>query len=205
MRVALLTQDPVLRDFLEELLRELSLVTLTRELDDKTQVVIQEECDALGLRDQKSPALPTITITKTMSVDPFTLVMPFKARALLRLVEALESHRQHPWVVGALVFSPAQKSIALGEKVIYLTQLEAELFEALCESAAACSIQMLQEQVLGYAPEAETHAVETHLYRLRKKLSLIGLEGLILSQEQGYSLSQGAHRQSKDPDLPYLD
>jgi DNA-binding winged helix-turn-helix (wHTH) protein len=205
MRVSLLTQDPVLGDFLEELFKGLDAYTLTREVDEKTQVVIQEDDTSLAPRDEKFLALPTIVLTKNRSHEPLTLVRPFKARALLTLLQALENQQQQPWMVGPLLFSPVQKCLSSGEKVIYLTQLEAAFFEALCESIEGCSSQMLQETVLGYAPDAQTHSVETHLYRLRKKLALIGFEDLIVSEPRGYSLSQGAHRQSNDPGLPHSD
>ena len=45
----------------------------------------------------------------------------------------------------------------------------------------------LQKNIWGYAPEMETHTVETHVYRLRKKISNKFNEvNFISSNPEGY-------------------
>tara|TARA_A100001015_G_scaffold310189_1_gene411096 strand:- start:1111 stop:1299 length:189 start_codon:yes stop_codon:yes gene_type:complete len=45
----------------------------------------------------------------------------------------------------------------------------------------------LQDKVWGYSSNLETHTVETHIYRLRKKIQdTFKDDSLILSSENGY-------------------
>ena len=49
----------------------------------------------------------------------------------------------------------------------------------------------LQKNIWGYSAEMETHTVETHIYRLRKKISnKFNDENLILSHQNGYFIDK---------------
>ena len=51
------------------------------------------------------------------------------------------------------------------------------------------SIDELQTNVWGYQSGVETHTVETHIYRLRKKILKIFKDGnLIMSEKNGYEI-----------------
>ena len=48
-------------------------------------------------------------------------------------------------------------------------------------------IEILQNQIWKYSSDLETHTVETHVYRLRKKIKEnFNDENFIISQEDGY-------------------
>ena len=52
-------------------------------------------------------------------------------------------------------------------------------------------IQELQSNVWGYQSQLETHTVETHIYRLRKKiLKTFNDENFILSKKDGYEIKK---------------
>ena len=52
------------------------------------------------------------------------------------------------------------------------------------------SVENLQKEVWGHNNELETHTVETHIYRLRKKISeTFENNDFILSTKNGYKLS----------------
>jgi len=52
-----------------------------------------------------------------------------------------------------------------------LTEKEAEIINFLKNSEKSVSIDELQKEVWGHISKLETHTVETHIYRLRKKIS----------------------------------
>ena len=52
-------------------------------------------------------------------------------------------------------------------------------------------IDQLQEKVWGYNSELETHTVETHVYRLRKKINDKFFDNeFIISDKKGYFLNE---------------
>ena len=56
------------------------------------------------------------------------------------------------------------------DNFINLTEKETTIINFLKDSAKPVSIYDLQKKVWGYNSELETHTVETHVYRLRKKI-----------------------------------
>ena len=71
-----------------------------------------------------------------------------------------------------------------------LTEKEINTIIYLSNKKKPISIQELQTKVWGYQSGIETHTVETHIYRLRKKiLKTFNDENLLLSKKNGYQIS----------------
>ena len=68
-----------------------------------------------------------------------------------------------------------------------LTEKEIEIILYLNDKKINHNVADLQKNIWGYAVNMETHTVETHVYRLRKKISdLFKDEKFILSDKNGY-------------------
>tara|TARA_B100000787_G_scaffold169532_1_gene161008 strand:- start:524 stop:1120 length:597 start_codon:yes stop_codon:yes gene_type:complete len=68
-----------------------------------------------------------------------------------------------------------------------LTEKEIEIILYLNESKEKHNVSDLQKNIWDYSPDMETHTVETHIYRLRKKISnKFNDENFILSHKKGY-------------------
>ena len=75
----------------------------------------------------------------------------------------------------------------LKDKKIFLTEKEIQLIETLTESDVPISKESIQKQVWVYSDDADTHTVETHIYRLRKKISEAFLDNnFIKNKKKGY-------------------
>ena len=75
------------------------------------------------------------------------------------------------------------------EKTIRLTDKERSLLRALLSAPdERLSRKTLLQTVWGYAEGAETHTLETHLYRLRQKLQELGPGPLLTAEDGWYSL-----------------
>ena len=76
-------------------------------------------------------------------------------------------------------------------KQLELTEKESSILVFLKNSEGPVKINQLQEKVWGYNSELETHTVETHIYRLRKKIvDNFSDNQFILSDKQGYFLNE---------------
>ena len=72
---------------------------------------------------------------------------------------------------------------------IKLTEKESTIILYLSKSNKPISIEELQSKVWGYQSELETHTVETHIYRLRKKIfKVFNDESFIISKKNGYQI-----------------
>ena len=68
-----------------------------------------------------------------------------------------------------------------------LTEKEIEIILYLNETKTKRAVTDLQKNIWHYSPDMETHTVETHIYRLRKKISdKFDDKNFILSHKNGY-------------------
>ena len=79
------------------------------------------------------------------------------------------------------------KLLTKGELSIKLTEKEIEIILYLSDTKTKHDVLDLQKNIWGYSADMETHTVETHIYRLRKKISnKFSDENFILSHQNGY-------------------
>ena len=70
-----------------------------------------------------------------------------------------------------------------------LTEKEINTITYLSKSNQPVSIHELQEKVWSYQSDIETHTVETHIYRLRKKIqNTFNDDEFIISKKNGYQI-----------------
>ena len=70
-----------------------------------------------------------------------------------------------------------------------LTEKEINTITYLSKSDKPVSVDELQEKVWSYQSDMETHTVETHIYRLRKKiLNTFNDNNFITSEKNGYQI-----------------
>ena len=79
------------------------------------------------------------------------------------------------------------KFISKNNLSLKLTEKEIEIILYLSTTKMKHDVVDLQKNIWGYSPDMETHTVETHIYRLRKKISSKFIdENFILSHKNGY-------------------
>ena len=79
------------------------------------------------------------------------------------------------------------RTISIENKSLKLTEREMEIILFLNDCKTPQKINDLQNKVWSYSSELETHTVETHIYRLRKKISNnFQDEHFIISTDNGY-------------------
>ena len=79
--------------------------------------------------------------------------------------------------------------ISNNEKDLKLTEREIEIILFLNNQDKPQKIETLQKEVWGYSANLETHTVETHIYRLRKKINeKFNDENFLVSLKDGYKI-----------------
>ena len=79
------------------------------------------------------------------------------------------------------------RTINTENKKLKLTERELDIIMFLKNNKTPQKIEILQNQIWKYSSDLETHTVETHVYRLRKKIKEnFNDENFIISQEDGY-------------------
>ena len=83
------------------------------------------------------------------------------------------------------------RKIIQNENSLSLTERETDIIIFLSKATNPVKISKLQTEVWGHNSKLETHTVETHIYRLRAKISKnFNDDNFILSSKQGYMISK---------------
>jgi len=121
------------------------------------------------------------------------IVKPFRigdllARLRARLRDAeTEADNGAVLTIGPYAFRPAAKllSDAAGARKVRLTEKEAAILEFLYRAGRAIGRDTLLGEVWGYNAGVTTHTLETHVYRLRRKIERDPANAEILVTEPG--------------------
>ena len=116
------------------------------------------------------------------------------AARLRAQIRAHETSDDAVLVIGPYHFHPGARTLhdPLANHRIRLTDKETAVLKFLYRSGAKPVVrQTLLREVWGYAKGASTHTVETHIYRLRRKIEPEpNSERILVNEEGGYRLAQ---------------
>ena len=83
------------------------------------------------------------------------------------------------------------RTIVKNNKQLKLTEKEIDIILFLNNNTNPQSVAKLQNEVWGYSSELETHTVETHIYRLRRKINnIFNDDKFIVSYDKGYLIEK---------------
>ena len=81
------------------------------------------------------------------------------------------------------------RELKKGKSCLKLTERETDMILFLNNSKKPVNIETLEKEIWQHSSELETHTVETHIYRLRKKIKAeFGNDDLIKSNKNGYTI-----------------
>ena len=87
------------------------------------------------------------------------------------------------------ILNKNEKKLTKENNQVFLTEKEIQLLELFLENSKPISKNKILSNVWNYSSTADTHTVETHIYRLRKKISdKFSDDSFILNTKDGYSL-----------------
>ena len=117
--------------------------------------------------------------------------LPLSLKKLLELIniKLIKSkfNQQSKIIIKGYELNLNSKFFSKGNLKLKLTEKEIEVILYLNNKKIKHDVADLQKNIWGYSSDMETHTVETHIYRLRKKISdLFKDEKFILSHKNGY-------------------
>mgnify|MGYP001161236024 FL=1 len=81
------------------------------------------------------------------------------------------------------------RELKKGKSSLKLTERETDMILFLNNSKKPVNVETLEKEIWQHSSELETHTVETHIYRLRKKIKAeFGNDELIISNKDGYTI-----------------
>ena len=117
--------------------------------------------------------------------------LPLSLKKLLELINIklikLKFNQQSKIIIKGYELNLNSKFLSKGELKLKLTEKETKIILYLNIKDIKHNVADLQKNIWFYSADMETHTVETHIYRLRKKISdLFKDEKFILSHKNGY-------------------
>jgi hypothetical protein len=184
--------------WLAPLLQQLGMTPTDTPLNETRWGIWDQGIDQ-QIPDEPPLALHWIACLKRPTRVPWAtaiLLKPYHPKQLIRVLgQAIAHHppRQIYTIAdGWLLHTYLATLTSPQNDVIMLTEKECLLLQTLAKAnGAMVSRETLLEQVWHYHADADSHTVETHIYRLRQKLGKN--THLILSDKLGYGLVDSAH------------
>ena len=179
-----------LYEILDEIKENLSftIIKIDNEDDFKKKFDLNR-LDYLVISKTDHKLLLNNNITDKNFLDFIDLPLSFKK--LLELINIklikLKFNQQSKITIKGYELNLNSKFFSKGNLKLKLTEKEIEIILYLNDKKIKHNVADLQKNIWDYSVNMETHTVETHIYRLRKKISdLFKDEKFILSHKNGY-------------------
>jgi len=179
-----------LYEILDEIKENLSftIIKIENEEDFKKKFDLNR-LDYLVISKTDHKLLLNNNITDKNFLDFIDLPLSFKK--LLELINIklikLKFNQQSKIMIKGYELNLNSKFFSKGNLKLKLTEKEIEIILYLNDKKIKHNVADLQKNIWGYVVNMETHTVETHIYRLRKKISdQFKDDRFILSHKNGY-------------------
>tara|TARA_Y100000022_G_scaffold42691_1_gene35333 strand:+ start:217 stop:819 length:603 start_codon:yes stop_codon:yes gene_type:complete len=173
-----------------------TLFNILKELENELNINVslisnKQELDKLSFSEYL-----IITDKKNLNfINLLEVNFPLKIKVLIEKINIklikIKTKEQAEILIGNYVLNQNARTLELKSKLINLTEKEVNLILFLHTSEKPVNVEKLQLDVWGYKGQLETHTVETHIHRLRKKiLDMFKINNFIVSDKQGYYLNK---------------
>ena len=178
-----------LYEILDEIKENLSfkIIKFENEEDFKKNFDLDKNCLIILKKSQKLSLHNNITNKNYLDFND----LPLSLKKLLELINIklikLKFNYQSKITIKGYELNLNSKFFSKDNLNLKLTEKEIEIILYLNNTKIKHDVADLQKNIWGYSTNMETHTVETHIYRLRKKISnLFKDKNFILSDKSGY-------------------
>ena len=174
-----------------------SLYHILEELDLDLNFKINSVNDEVSLINKTRNFNNYLILTNKKNIDfSNQFILDNKPINIFKLIEKInieflktQFNSQSQVKINKYIINLNSREMVVNNTQLKLTEKEINTITYLSKLNRSVSINELQENVWGYQSDIETHTVETHIYRLRKKiLNKFNDSGFIISEKNGYQI-----------------
>ncbi len=175
-----------------------SLYHILKEIEKDLNFMVLEISDVKSLHEQIKSLDNYLIITRDRNLDLINQIIlkdfPIKIKKLIERLNIeflkLKFSNQSKIRIKDYIIDLNSRMISSNNSNLKLTEKEINTIIYLSNSNQPISIKELQGAVWGYQSNMETHTVETHVYRLRKKiLNIFKDKNFLVSKKDGYFIN----------------
>ena len=169
---------------LEELGLDLNIKVTLAETENSLNECVKNLKNYLIISNKKYSDINNQLVLDNTPINIFKLIEKINIEFL-----KIQFSSQSEVKVGIYIIDLNSRQMTINNIKLRLTEKEINTIIYLSKSTKPVSIDELQEKVWSYQSDIETHTVETHIYRLRKKiLSTFKDNEFIISKKNGYQI-----------------
>ena len=175
-----------------------SLFKIIKELENELNFHVIEVSNELDLTNKVQEPNNSLIITQKAEIDNSNQIvlnkLPIKISKLFERINIeflkLQFNEKSKIDIGKYKIDLNSRYLIYNDQKLKLTEKEADMIIYLYKSNSPVKINQLQKDVWGFKSKLETHTVETHIYRLRKKiLEIFKDNDFIISKKNGYKIN----------------
>ena len=168
----------------EELGLELNFKITFADSEDTLNKNVKNNNNYLIISNKKYPDISNQFVLENIPINIHKLVEQINIQFL-----KLQFNNQSHVKVNNYTINLNSREMVANNIKLKLTEKEINTITYLSKSNKPVRIDELQANVWSYQPDIETHTVETHVYRLRKKiLNTFNDNEFIISKKNGYQI-----------------
>ena len=157
------------------------VINLTKKEISKINFKDYSDYLILSLKDLK---LPNMILVENFPINFSKLLERINVEFLKK-----NFNDQSNIIVNKYTINMNSREMILQNQKLKLTEKEIDMIIYLSKNKKPIKVKELQEKVWGYQSKLDTHTVETHIHRLRKKIKEKFFdEDLIVSKKNGYEI-----------------
>ena len=175
-----------------------SLFKIINELENELNFDVIEVSEEIDLKDKLLKFNNSLIVTQKKGIDKSNQLilnqLPIKISKLLEKINIeflkLQFNEKSKIDIGKYKIDLNSRYLISNDQKLKLTEKEADIIIYLYKSNLPVKINQLQKEVWEFKSKLETHTVETHVYRLRKKiLKKFNDNNFIISNKNGYKIN----------------
>ena len=182
-KLLIIYEYQILFEILDEIKESLNFKIIQSNKNDYNKIEFDPKINYLTISKEKVENIDNSLVLENTSI---------KLEKLLEIINInflrIQFSNQSNIKIGKYNLDLNSRKILLEDKSLHLTEREINLI-IFIKDKKNVSVKELQKMVWDYSPNLDTHTVETHIYRLRKKMKeTFANESFIINTSNGYSI-----------------